>query len=242
MKKTLAIVLAAAPCFAHADPFTTYERENNAGAEEISVFSPEMNRFYHDSRYNTDIPVYEFGEVFSEAKPARKAPVQPIHFSNTQWSSEKPSVGLAQYTLPKLGESGWMVFETGTDGKVADLYWTQTPDRHAHHSAELAQAGDVATTLLDVGAEANPVVNAVGLGPIAVLKLAAPSLAKHYGSFSTCASVRDSAQDFGWFATVNNPIAVATAAPVSLVLGTVAYAVSAQHHNGFWDCLPDDLR
>jgi len=242
MKKLLLTLAMATPCFAHADPFATYEHENNAGAEQISAFSPEMNRFYHDSRYNTDIPVYEFGDVFSEAKPAQKAPVQPIHFSNTRWSSEKPTIGLAQYTLPNLDVSGWMVFETGPDGKVTDLYWTQSADRHLWHSSELTQAGDVATTLLDVGAEANPIVNAVGLGPLAVLKIAGPSLAKRYGSFSTCASVRDSAQDFGWFATVNNPIAVATAAPVSLVLGTVAYAVSAQHHNGFWDCLPDDLK
>jgi len=242
MKKLLITLAAAAPCFAHADPFTTYETENNAGAQEISVFSSEMNKFYHDSLYNIDTPVYEFGEMFSEAKPDRKAPLEPIHFAHARWSTEKPSIGLAQYSLPKLDVSGWMVFETDATGKVADLYWTQTPDRHTRHSAELAQAGDVATTLLDVGAEANPVVNAVGLGPIAVLKIAAPSLAKHYGSFSTCASIHDSAQDFGWFATVNNPVAVATAAPVSLVLGTVAYAVSAQHHNGFWECLPDDLR
>jgi hypothetical protein len=180
--------------------------------------------------------------MFSAAKPDRKASLQPIHFERAHWSTEKPSIGLAQYTLPKLGISGWMVFETDATGKVADLYWSQSPDRHTRHSAELAQAGDVATTLLDVGAEANPIVNAVGLGPIAVLKIAAPSLAKHYGSFSTCAAIHDSAQDFGWFATVNNPVAVATAAPVSLVLGAVAYSVSAQHHNGFWECLPDDLR
>ena len=104
MKKLL-ITLAAVPCFAHADPFATYEAENNAGAPSISAFSPEMNRFYHDSLYNIDTPVYEFGEMFSEAKPDRKAPLEPVHFSNIRWSTEKPSIGLAQYTLPNLSST-----------------------------------------------------------------------------------------------------------------------------------------
>jgi len=237
-----ALMVATSVCLANNDPFTVFEKENNAGAGLISAFSPEMNRYYHDSLYEQDITVYEFGEVFSSAKPPKKLPEEPIHFSHKKWSVEKPTLGIAQYELPRLKITGWMLFETDVNGKVVDLYWTHNQDSKRKYSAELAQAGDVATTLLDIGAEANPIVNAVGLGPIAALKLALPTAAKKYGKFSTCATIRDAAQDFGWFAAVNNPVAVAAASPVSLVLGAVAYQVSAQHHNGFWECLPDDLR
>ena len=237
-----ALLAVHSVCFANEDPFTVFETENNAGATSISGFSPKMNRYYHDSLYEKDITVHEFGERFSAAKSSRKLPLEPIHFSHKKWSVKKPTLGIARYELPRLKITGWMVFQTDASGKVVDLYWTHDPDRKRKYSAELAQAGDIVTTLLDVGAEANPIVNAAGIGPIAVLKLVLPAAAKKYGTFSTCAATRDSAQDFGWFAAVNNPIAIAAASPVSLVLGAVAYQVSAQHHNGFWECLPDDLR
>lgn len=241
-------VLAAISCSASAvDPFAVYQTENNAKRERISVFSMAMNDLYRNENALGPTVIWGFGAPWGVSQRERWSTWERVSFGEPHWSREWPGLGVARYRLGN-GVSGWMSFELDAAGEVASIAWTHTPDAELDHGAEMGQAADIATTAPQFALEANPVVAEVGLWPIAAIKLAASTLIEAYGSHAACAAWRDAAQDVGWWAAGNNAIVLAAGAGGPAVLagalaaGVLAADYSSARHNGFWACLPDDLR
>lgn len=243
------LVWACAVYAVNANPFDTYAKENNAKKESISVFSPKLNKFYRVTNGLEGEVAWEFGEPFSVSKPVRWGTWAHTEFSQSKWSRNRPGLGIARYKLvggTDDGIEGWMTFEYGTSGKIEHMTWTLKDDADETYGAELGQAADITSTAVDFAAEANPIIAGVGLGPAAILKLGGPTVVEHFASHATCAAYRDVSQDFGWMAGVQNIPVLTIGGPLGLAIGVVAgqfaRAASNEHHNGFYECLPDDLR
>ena len=215
----LLLFLSLLPAFVAADAFDDYERLNNAGEDVSGVFT---------------------GKALEKHE---RNPSGIIAFYDAKWSTERPGIGLARYVLHKDDKtsSGWMAFQK-KDGKVAYVKWTRNPPGMIS-IAKYGQAADVGITyaaLANGFQELNPVINAVGLLPVSVIKVVSGPLLRKYGNISLCSEVTHMGNNAGWLATGWNVGVLAGLGLGASVTGAGS-AYLANRHESLWDCVPRDV-